>query len=101
VWGVAVEDIVSFSEAKSQDGALVRLALAIDSLNDIESLVPDGVKGFASKRLQIEWLVRSAMRNMRKDHTMDPTIQSLVEIYSGDNSLWIDRVEAWATEGRI
>src|SRR6478735_38362 len=64
-WRDAVEDIVSFSEASSLDGALVQLALAVDSLNDINDLVVDEPKGFASKRLQIVRLVRSAMRAVR------------------------------------
>src|SRR6185295_7974355 len=93
-------DVISFSEASSLDGALVQLELALDSLDDIDSLVPDEVEGFTSKRLQVERLVRSAMRTMRKAHATDPTIRPLVEYYSGRGSLWIDRVEAWATEGR-
>ncbi|UPT92151.1 hypothetical protein HAP41_0000048690 (plasmid) [Bradyrhizobium barranii subsp. apii] len=100
-WRTAVERMISFSEASSLDGALVQLALALDMLDDIDSLVPDEVAGFISKRLEIERLVRSAMRAVRKGRTTEPTVQSLVEYYSGSGSLWIDRVEAWATEGRM
>ena len=100
-WRTAVERMISFSEASSLDGALVQLALALDSLDDINSLVPDEVEGFVSKRLQTERLVRSAMRAVRKGRTTKPSVQTLVEFYSGRGSLWIDRAEAWATEGRM
>lgn len=94
-WRDAVETIIGFSQATSLEGALVQLALALDTIRDI----------FRDNEGELDRRLRSAIRGIRQSlHTeLDPTVRSLLKIYGASDEthpLWIDRVDAWAEKGR-
>ncbi len=94
-WRDAIETIISFSQAASLEGALIQLALALDTIRDI----------FRENEGELDRRLRSAIRGTRQSlHTeLDPTVRSLLKIYGASDEtypLWIDRVDGWAEKGR-
>lgn len=98
-WRDAVEKIVSYTQATGIEGALVQLALALDTLRDILPGIPKEHRDEA-KELQLDRLIMSAMRGVRNalSTEIDPTVGSIVEIYAG-HPIWIDYVDEWAAKG--
>jgi hypothetical protein len=99
-WRAAVEKIISYTQAQSIEGALVQLAIALDTLDDIST------QGQNSEKMQINRLILSAMRGARTAlrHGIDPDLFSILKIYGaerGNNPIWIDHVNDWAAKGRV
>lgn len=101
-WRNAVEELVSFTAAKGINGALVQLALSLDTLDDLTAnLTPEDQKKVELIELRINRLISSAIRAIRETTEIDPTVASIVEIYGLDASRpWIDRVKGWAEKHR-
>jgi hypothetical protein len=99
-WRAAVEKIISYTQAQSIEGALVQLAIALDTLDDIST------QGQNSEKMQINRLILSAMRGAHTAlrHGIDPDLFSILKIYGaerGNNPIWIDHVNDWAAKGRV
>ena len=100
----ALETLISFSSASGLEGALVQLALALDTLNGI-STSRDSEDELNVIELKLNRMIRSAMDVMRSAlrAEIDPTVRSIVRIYAGNPekiTKWIDRVDDWAENGR-
>ena len=93
-WRDAVETIIGFSQAASLEGALIQLALALDTIRDI----------FRGNEGELDRRLRSAIHGIRQSlHTeLDPTVRSLLKIYGASDEtypLWIDRGRWLGREG--
>jgi hypothetical protein len=104
-WRDAIEKIISYTQPANLQGALVQMALACDTLNDLHSFIEAGDrKAIDCDTLQLDRLLRSAMRAVRAaiPTEINPAVRSIVKIYSGDydhNPIWIDNVKGWAEKG--
>lgn len=104
-WRDAVETIISFTQAKNLQGALVQLALACDAAHDVEGATEAGDKKTINRLvIQLERLIHSAIQAVRTAiPEINPDVVSVVKIYSGDydhrSPAWIDHVGDWAEKG--
>ena len=104
-WRDAIEKIISYTQPENLQGALVQMALACDTLDDLDNLVAaDDKKAVNHRILQIDRLLRSVMRVVRSalGTEIDNSVQSIVKMYSGDydhNPIWGDHVTGWAEKG--
>jgi hypothetical protein len=109
-WRNAVETMISFTPARGIDGALVQLALALDTIDDLPSPSEDDQKKqIDTIQMLLHRLIRSAMDAMDAMHSeiqteIDPTVRSIIKIYGGNHDIfpkWIDRVNDWASKGQV
>ena len=108
-WQQAVATIISYTHATSPAGALVQLALALDELDSLLSVVVCGTEERQVRQLRgvdehrIERLIRSAMRAVQKSlGTEFESVRGILQIYASDNEeSWLDDVPKWAQEGRV
>jgi hypothetical protein len=108
-WQSALVSTISFTEAKSPAGALVQMALALDELDSLLSVVVVPAEERQVRELRdvdehrIGRLVRSAMRAVQKSlGTEFESVRGIVKLYAGDNEeSWLDNMKTWAEEGRV
>lgn len=105
-WREGVEAIISFTPAKGLEGALVQLALALNVLDDVlQELKQQKLKEYKAKGLQIDRLIRSALRAVRTalPTPIGRTVESIADMYTSSNegALLTDRVRNWSEKGRV
>jgi hypothetical protein len=107
-WQGAVATLISYTHATSPAGAMVQLALALDELDSLLSVVVCAEKRQVLRELsnvdehRIERLIRSAIRAVQKSlGTEFESVRGIVNLYAGDNEVdWLDNVQQWAQEGQ-
>jgi len=101
-WREAVATSISFSRAKSINGALAQMAVAMERIGDIGAIHKGLQCGDLGERvLQVDRLLRSAVRALRHVNSIDPDVRAIVECYCGDGAEgWTDRCQDWAQIGR-
>ena len=107
-WQRAVATIISFTPATTLAGAAVQMAIALDALDSLLSVVVCGAEERTVRELrgvdeyEIERLIRSALRAVQKSVGPEfESVRGIVKIYAGggdENGL--DNVPKWAAEGR-
>jgi hypothetical protein len=108
-WQRAVATIISFTPATSLAGAVVQMALALDELDSMLSVVVCGDGERQVRKLpkvdeyRIERLIRSALRAVRKSVGPEfESVRGIVNIYASYNDEnWLDEVPKWAEQGRV
>ena len=101
-WRSALETLISYSDPASFQGALVQMALGIETLNEMDSLIQAGDKEDLSDLAgTAERLLCSAMRVMLSvpGQEIDDDVKSIVNLYSNDSN-FIDRAKAWSEIAR-
>jgi hypothetical protein len=99
-WRGSLETVASFTRAESLQGALVQMALALDAIEDV--FAGQGTqKALRANELRLQRLMLSAIRAVHASmgSAIDPSVQELVRIYSGEPGLWIDNANRWAARG--
>jgi hypothetical protein len=76
-WRYALADTISFTQAETAGGALVQLALAVETLADAKTTTSD-----ASQILKVDRLLRSVLRVMSTTTRVDDAVQSIIQTYS-------------------
>jgi len=101
-WMKALVAVISFTRAKSLDGALVQISLALETFDDIANLSEDDKGATHALSLQLNRLMHSAMRAIGDaiGSEVDPSVSELVRIYGGKHELWIQQAASLAEKGR-
>jgi hypothetical protein len=102
-WREAIEKIIAFTEPRNLEGALVQIALARDTLRDVDSFLKTGKHEEIGPRIfRIDGILGSVMRKMRSaiGSEIDPVVQSVLDIYASSES-WVDNVNGWAERGQL
>jgi hypothetical protein len=107
-WKNAVETEISFTKARTAQGALVQLTLALDAVDDVSSALDEEEAKQAVERIEMKLhrLIRSAIDAIRGplQNDIDPAVRSIVTLYGGGHEVfpkWIDRVPSWAEKGSV
>jgi len=101
-WRGALETVIAYTEPATFQGALVHMALGLETLNQMDSLIEAGDKEDLSELYRTaERLLCSAMRVMRSvpGQEIDEDVQSIVNMYV-DDSNFIDKAKRWSEIAR-
>jgi hypothetical protein len=76
------------------------MALALDAIEDVFA-GRGSQKALRANEFRLQRLMLSAIRAVRASigPTIDPSVQELVRIYSGEPGPWIDNANRWAARG--
>jgi hypothetical protein len=101
-WRSALETLISYSDPASFQGALVQMALGLETLNQVDSLIEAGDKEDLSDMARTaDRLLCSAMRVMLSvpGQEIDEDVKSIVNIYV-DDSDFVEKARAWSETAR-
>jgi hypothetical protein len=108
-WQAAVATLISYTPATSLAGAAVQMAIALDALDSLLSMIVPAEEERQLRQLRdvdeylIERLIRSALRAVQKSlGTEFESVRGILKIYASDNDEnWLDDVPKWAEQGRV